>query len=163
MANFIRSNKLASDALELELRNTYPETCSRLAALFSKIADCNLKVIAVNAASPPGKPHLHGPDPSNIAKELRLPDFSDPTRMIFPSAAIPIGAQVALSMTPAHAHGEWWRTIDARNSERLRETEKVSEYYERQERQRAEREETEARERREADQRQHQERYGLRR
>jgi hypothetical protein len=150
-----------------EARNVYPELALRLADLFKRIANVDAEVNKINHAAPSNvRRRVHcDPQLTAIAKELKLPDFSDPNGrlLLWPVATTPLAVLIAQSMSPAvHSGGEWWKDGTAKAAESRREQQRVAEYYERQQREVDERQAAEAAALNERDEQQRAERYGRR-
>lgn len=147
--------KSKRDALAAELSTTYPEVTAKLADLFSRITANDVELGQLHAARPSGTPlHLIGAEqkargvadfsPANpaIAKELRLPDWQDASRMIWPPPEVPFAviATAAVAGVQRHVGPNWFEGKQERAATRRAESERVAAYYNKQQREREDRE-----------------------
>ena len=153
------AQKVARDALASELRELYPEVVAKLTDLFARIAANDEELSRLHVARPAGVAlHLNSAelearnldaysrDNPPLAEKLKLPDWDDPTKLVFPPPQTPLAVLAAQSMAFAPHSGEnWWQDREARAASQRAENERVAAYNEEQHRRREERENAEER------------------
>jgi hypothetical protein len=144
----------ARDALAAELRQVYPELVTKVADLFTRMAECDREVLRISGAAPYGEHRrlldvelaarglesFTTANPS-IAQTVQLPDWEQSDRMVWPPPSTPFAVLAVQAMpAPAHPGGGWWKYREERTAALRAEQERVAAYYEDMERQREERE-----------------------
>jgi predicted transcriptional regulator len=147
--------------LAQECAATYPRIVAQLVDLFERIEAADKEVSRINGSAPSGehrrlrqvelvardlKGFTRG-EPS-ITNELSLPDWDQPTKLVWPPPQVPLAVQVAASMIQRpHPGANWASEREERTAALRAEQERVAAYYEEMARQREERENAEAQER----------------
>src|SRR5450759_867893 len=148
-----RCNQLAQ-----EYAATYPRLAAQFVDLFSRAEAVDREVSRINGSAPSGehrrlrqvelvarglKGFTRG-EPS-ITNELSLPDWDQPTKLVWPPPQVPLAVQVAASMIQRpHPGANWASEREERTAALRAEQERVAAYYEAQARRREERENAEA-------------------
>jgi hypothetical protein len=159
------------DKLVEELRTVYPAVVEQLVDLFRRIAAIDQEVSHVNRHRPAGtsnhlhtvereaRGHLERPDiPLTGNDGLRLPVLHRNCGPIFawPLPQPSLAAQMASAPVPRGIAGpDWHSLIDERDCQRREESESLSAFYEKREREAEKRREAELRAAREADRREY--------
>ena len=119
--------KIKRDAAAAELRTLYPEIVSKLVDLLSRIEVIDREVERVRSAKPFDAKEANG-DGRNlleteltargldhftvhdqqIMKDLKLPDFEQPSKLSWPPPPPPINYANLVQVRP-HPGGDWWR------------------------------------------------------
>jgi hypothetical protein len=149
------------DELAQEYAATYPRLAAQFVDLFSRAEAVDREVSRINGSAPSGehrrlrqvelvarglKGFTRG-EPS-ITNELSLPDWDQPTKLVWPPPQVPLAVQVAASMIQRpHPGANWASEREERTAALRAEQERVAAYYEEMARQREERENAEAQER----------------
>jgi hypothetical protein len=147
-----------SHALAAELREVYPAVVNKLVDLLTRKKACDAEVGRINGSAPAGvalrlrevelvardlKGFTRG-EPS-ITNELSLPDWDQPTKLVWPPPQVPLAVQVAASMIQRpHPGANWASEREERTAALRAEQERVAAFYEAQARRREERENAEA-------------------
>jgi hypothetical protein len=133
------------DVLAAEYAQLYPKLVSQITDLFGRAAECDRNVARINGSAPRGEHRRlrevelmarnlerFTRDEPSITKELKLPDWDQPTKLAWP----PHRPSNWSSVTPAmhHPGADWHSEIEARNLARRQESERVAAFYEAQQR-----------------------------
>jgi len=167
------------DTLAAELAEVYPDCVERLVSILGRIPALNARVAHINHHAPRGvgdrlqyvEQAARGVDgfaPSgwphglfSLMSDLKLPrwkfdDDGDRYQYAWPPPQPSLAAQMASAQMPRSIAGpDWHSLIDERDRQRREESERLSAFYEKQEREAEKRREAELREAREAHRREY--------
>lgn len=116
--------KVERDALAAELREVYPPYATKIADLFARIAVNDAAVSHLHQARPAGVAlHLLGAESvargldgftrfePSIAADLKLPDWGEPTKFVWPPPQTLLALLAVKGMEAAvdHAGDNWWQ------------------------------------------------------
>lgn len=103
------------NALAKELRENYPTVVARLVSLFARIAANDAALSALHGSRPSGaKGYLLGAeliarglddfsrDQPSITRELRLPDWAESNKLLWPPPAVPAAVLLAEMVSQIH-------------------------------------------------------------
>jgi hypothetical protein len=136
-------HKVKRDALAAELREVYPRAVAEIVDLLTRIAANDAELFRLHQARPAGiSVHLRSAeleardlesftrDAPSITKELRLPDWEQPTKTVWPRPQTPL-AVLAMQGMPAlpHPGANWWQGREQRATAQRVEQERVAAYY----------------------------------
>ena len=147
-----RALKVQRDGLAAELSETYPLLASKLGALFARIAANDAELANLHQSRPSGVPlHLAGAELTarrlngfsticpSIAEGLRIPDWQNSGRMVWPPPSVPLAVlATAVMSAPSSTGPDWWTGREKRAVALRAEGERVARFNADRERQREE-------------------------
>jgi hypothetical protein len=134
----------------------YPELAARLVEIFRTAQAVDREVSRLNGAADGEHRRLKSVeleargldsftrDNPSIAKMLQLPDWEQPSKLVWPPREASLAVQVAAGMAFSHPGGDWASEREQRTTALRADQERVAAYYEEMARQREERENAEA-------------------
>jgi len=129
------------NALAKELRETYPAAVATLVSLFARVADLDHRLSALHGSRPSGaKGTLLGAelvardldefsrDTPSLTRELRLPDWQESNRLIWPPRELPASVLLAEAVAAVHDprrySSEWPEALREEKAKRIAEEQK---------------------------------------